>query len=77
MKKILIIEDDITIRCELENLLKGNGYEVVAVQDFKDTIGLVKTSNPHLILLDIKLPGENGFSICSKIRSFSQVPLFL
>lgn len=75
MKKILIIEDDITIRSELENLLKGNGYDVISIQNFNDTIQRVKTYYPHLILLDIKLPQESGFSICSKIRSFSQVPI--
>lgn len=74
-RKILIVEDDYTIRTELETLLTGNGYDVFSVTDFSKTIQEVKAEKPQLILLDIKLPQENGFSLCSGIRSFSDVPI--
>lgn len=74
-KKILIIEDDFTIQAQLKNLLAGNGYEVEAVTDFSDTIEQVRAFAPHLVLLDIKLPGSNGFEICSQIRTFSDMPI--
>lgn len=73
--KIMIIEDELLIRSELRNMLCGNGYDAVAVSDFSRTIEHVKRENPQLILLDIKLPGENGFSLCSKIRTFSNAPI--
>ncbi len=73
--KIMIIEDDPLIRSELRNMLCGNGYDAVAVSDFSTTITEVKRENPQLIILDIKLPGENGFSLCSQIRTFSNVPI--
>ena len=73
--KILIIEDDIVIRTQLKDLLTGNGYDVFAVSDFSKTILQVREQAPQLILLDIKLPQENGFSLCSQIRSFSAVPI--
>ena len=73
--KIMIIEDDPLIRSELKNMLCGNGYEAVTISDFNMTIEQVKRENPQLILLDIKLPGENGFSLCSQIRTFSNVPI--
>ena len=73
--KIMIIEDDPLIRSELRNMLCGNGYDAAAVSDFSMTIKEVKKENPQLILLDIKLPGENGFSLCSQIRTFSNVPI--
>lgn len=73
--RILIIEDDIVIRTELKDLLTGNGYDVFSVTDFSETIRQVREQAPQLILLDIKLPQGNGFSICSQIRSFSNVPI--
>lgn len=73
--RILIIEDDITIQQQLKNLLIGNGYEAESVTDFSDVIGQVKSYEPQLVLLDIKLPGDDGFVICSQIRSFSDMPI--
>ena len=73
--KILIIEDDPIIQTELQVLLNGNGYEASAVTDFTSVMQAVKNTHPHLILLDIKLPQESGYSICSQIRSFSNVPI--
>lgn len=75
MEKILIVEDDITIQAQLKTLLSGNGYEVLAVMDFSQTIQQIKAFVPHLVVLDIKLPGNNGFEICSEIRTFSEIPI--
>lgn len=73
--KIVVIEDDFRIRTELETLLRANDYEVSVIREFSDVVQNVKLLQPHLILLDIKLPGESGFSICAKIRNFSEVPI--
>ena len=73
--KILIIEDDPIIQTELQVLLNGNGYEASAVTDFTSVMQAVKNTHPYLILLDIKLPQGSGYSICSQIRSFSNVPI--
>lgn len=74
-QKILIVEDDFTIQTQLKTLLSGNGYEVSTVTDFSNTIEQVKSFLPHLVLLDIKLPGNSGFDICSQIRTFSDMPI--
>ena len=60
--KILIIEDDPVIQGEMETLLRGNGYTAVSVKDFSKVTDTFKAEEPHLILLDIKLPNESGFS---------------
>ena len=73
--KILVVEDDPTIQRELVTLLQAEGYEAAAVVDFSTTLSQVNTVQPHLILLDIKLPGQSGFSLCSQIRAFSTVPI--
>lgn len=74
-QRILIIEDDLTIQTQLKTLLSSNGYEVSAVTDFTKVIEQLKAFAPHLVLLDIKLPGNNGFEICSQIRTFSDMPI--
>ncbi len=74
-QKILIIEDDPIIQAELVTLLEGNDYKALAVMDFTTVVQTVKVFLPHLILLDIKLPQTNGFTLCSQIRSFSNVPI--
>ena len=63
------------IRNELKTLLQSNGYEAAAPEDFSDVIDRIKAEQPHLILLDIKLPGTNGFSLCTEVRTFSEVPI--
>ena len=73
--KILVIEDDPVIQTELLTLLKGNGYNASAVTDFSAAIQTVQAVQPHLILLAIKLPQVSGFSLCSQIRSFSNMPI--
>ena len=73
--KIVIVEDDTTIRTQLETLLSGNGYEVCAVTDFSRVIHKIEDFAPHLVLLDIRLPQSSGFEICSQIRTFSDMPI--
>ena len=73
--KIMIIEDDVVIQAELKKLLIGNGYDVCAISDFANPIADIKVYKPYLIILDIKLPNISGFSICSEIRGFSNVPI--
>ncbi len=74
-EKILIAEDDFTIQTQLKTLLSGNGYDVCAVTDFSNTLQQIKEFSPHLVLLDIRLPGDSGFELCSQIRAFSDMPI--
>ena len=74
-KKILIVEDDLTIQTQLKTLLTGNGYEVFTVTNFSQIMEQIQEFAPHLVLLDIKLPENNGFEICAQIRTFSDMPI--
>lgn len=75
MKKILIIEDELLIREELGTLLSNAGFLVTNVTDFENTLAHIKAEDADLILLDINLPGQNGYSICASVRQFSNVPI--
>ena len=66
--KILIVEDDPTIRTQLQILLSGAGYEAEAVTDFDRAAEQFRAYGPHLVLLDIKLPGAGGFALCCAAR---------
>ena len=68
MHKILLEEDDEIIRQQFKQLLEQWGYEVVAVEEFMDFVGLFVESDPHLILMDIGLPLYNGHHWCQEIR---------
>lgn len=73
--KIYIVEDDETLRIETMILLKGADYEVVCCDSFINVVEQIREEKPHLILLDINLPNQNGYVICSQIREFSDVPI--
>lgn len=77
MTKIMIIEDDITIREELKIFLNRYGYEISAPNEFQNIIDLIKGEAPNLILLDINLPIFDGYYICREIRKFSDVPIII
>ena len=66
---IVIIEDDSAIRSVLSIALKGAGYTIVKEAESGDEgLKLVNELKPSLILLDLMLPGIDGFTVCSKIR---------
>ena len=72
---ILIIEDDLKIRRELDTLLVSNGFQVLAITDFENIIDELRNYKYDLILLDINLPGVDGFEIASIVRKESNVPI--
>ncbi|HYW94335.1 MAG TPA: response regulator [Bacteroidales bacterium] len=75
-KTILIVEDDDFIFNLLEVMLTDTGINMMHAGDGEIAIELVKNNRVDLILLDIRLPGENGFEIFEKIRKMkSQIPV--
>ena len=77
MKKILIIEDDATLREELRLLLENGGYAPCIATDFENAADEAARIRPDLVLLDILLPDANGQSILRDIRSGSDVPVIM
>ena len=75
MPKIMIIEDDPTIREELALLLENEGYTPLVITEFTDVPGQAGRERPDLILLDIGLPGKDGFSLCAALRRAVPTPV--
>jgi DNA-binding response OmpR family regulator len=72
MQKILIIEDDRTISEGLEAAFKFHEFEVFCAESSEAGLPLVRQKKPHLVILDIMLPGLDGFAACKKIREQDQ-----
>ena len=75
MQKIMMIEDNPTIREELALLLENEGYTPIAVTNFVDIPEQTAFEHPDLILLDIGLPGQDGFSLCAALRKVTSAPV--
>jgi DNA-binding response OmpR family regulator len=75
MQKIMIIEDEPAIRDELAFLLGNEGYTVFSVTDFDCVLEQITLERPDMILLDLGLPGRDGFSLCTDIRKTSSIPI--
>lgn len=73
--KIMIIEDDVTIRELLSDTIKKWSFEVASLKEFDQITEAFIHENPHLLLLDINLPFFDGFHWCRQIREISQVPI--
>ena len=69
IEQILVVEDDSTIRCILEMALKAEGYaHVTSVARGDEGLDLARRMRPDLVLLDLMLPGLDGFTVCRRIR---------
>ncbi len=68
MAKILIVEDEAGIAFGLENDLQTEGYEVAVVGDGNEAVRRASSEAFDLILLDVMLPGKDGFEVCRELR---------
>ena len=68
MTRILVVEDDPSIRLGLEDTLRAKGYEVEVVTRGEDALGATADRRFDLVVLDIMLPGIDGFEVCRRLR---------
>ncbi|MDD4972694.1 MAG: response regulator, partial [Bacteriovorax sp.] len=77
MKKILIIDDESSIRKLLRVSLEANGYQIVEAQTGQEGLQKILEERPEVILLDLGLPDKSGLTILKEIRQWSQTPIII
>ena len=77
MYKILLCDDQKDIVSALKIYLAPAGYTFLEARDGQEAVELVRTQEPHLILLDVMMPRMDGISALKQIRKFSNVPIIL
>lgn len=72
-KKVLIVEDDEFLRSLTAKRLEKEGYQVAVAVDGETAVGTIQAEKPDLILLDLLLPGLNGFQVLEKIKEIDDL----
>ena len=77
MRRITVVEDDNFMREELQYRLEKAGYEVDVVTDFSKTVEVIRNQAPDLVLLDLNLPGKNGYAVCKELKTKSSISVLV
>ena len=81
--KILTIDDDANLQKVLKKLLESKSYQVIAAFDGDEGLQKVVEERPDLIILDVIMPGKNGFDVCGELKTdpryyfFSRIPVLM
>jgi DNA-binding response OmpR family regulator len=74
---ILVVDDDTRLQDGVRDYFEPYRYKISALFDGKNIEAGLKTLQPNIILLDVMLPGEDGFSILKRLRNLSQIPVIM
>ena len=75
--KVLVVEDDTTLSETLEYNLRRQGYETLTAADGRVALDIARNEKPDLIILDLMLPGIDGFEVCRILRKELSVPILM
>lgn len=76
-KRVLIVDDEARILNFLRTKLNATGYEVLTATSGDETLREVKANEPDMVLLDLVMPGKDGFETLRELRAFSCVPVII
>lgn len=76
-QRILIVDDDSSIAELISLYLTKECYDTKMVSDGEEALRVFQTYNPNLVILDLMLPGIDGYEVCRKLRIFSSVPIIM
>lgn len=75
--RILIVEDDARLASLTKEYLEGNGFQISVESDGSSAAERIANEQPDLVILDVMLPGEDGLSICRKVKINNEVPILM
>jgi len=75
--KILVVDDEKFVRDLVRCVLKEAGYKVLTASNGRDALDKMSHSDTDLVLLDIKMPGIDGFQVLERIRRYSDIPVIM
>jgi two-component system KDP operon response regulator KdpE len=76
-KKVLLVDDERAILRVIGIKLRISGFDVLTASGGQEALDLVKTNSPDIILLDVIMPGIDGFEVLEKLRTFSELPVIV
>jgi len=74
---VLIVEDDRNTAALIKTYLEKEGFQAIVAHDGEDGLSMIKTAKPGFVILDIMLPKMDGWEVCRRLRSFSDVPVLM
>lgn len=74
-RKLLIAEDDCLLAEAVADYFTGKGWKAETAEDGLEVLDVMRRKSFHLILLDVMMPGMNGFTVCRKVRETSDIPI--
>ena len=77
MLRVLVVDDEEALTTTIAYNLRREGYEVEAVADGERALEVAEATQPDLVVLDLMLPGMDGFEVCRQIRRRSAIPILM
>jgi DNA-binding response OmpR family regulator len=75
--EVLLIDDDPVLSVMLRMLLRGQDFQIQALLTGEEGVRACQSSPPDVVILDLLMPGMDGWEVCKKIREFSDVPILI
>jgi DNA-binding response OmpR family regulator len=77
LTKVLVVDDDIEMTDLIKLILEPTDYEVISSNSGLEGLELARKMRPDVIIIDLIMPGMDGWQVCKEIRKFSQVPILV
>lgn len=75
--RIAVVDDDVHIRNIVEGYLQSSGYRTIGLRSTEEALELLEIDPPDLWIIDVMLPGEDGYSLCKRIRTSTEIPIVM